>query len=64
MKALLLALAGKGVDHIIPSFKKIDSFLKEWELGVQDQRELFFAIAKVLKEHKRYNDDRYSFFFT
>ncbi|GJX61394.1 putative ribonuclease H-like domain-containing protein [Tanacetum coccineum] len=27
-------------------------FLKEWELGVQDQRELFLAIANVLKEHK------------
>ncbi|GJS39487.1 eukaryotic translation initiation factor 3 subunit M-like protein [Tanacetum coccineum] len=52
MNALMLALAGKVVDHIIPSFKKIDSFLKEWELGVQDQRELFLAIAKVLKEHK------------
>jgi len=28
MKALNLAINGKVVEHIFPSFKKIDSFLK------------------------------------
>lgn len=52
MNALKLALEGKVMEHIIPSFKKMDSFLKEWDLGVQDQRDLFLAISSVLKEHK------------
>lgn len=54
MQALNLALNGKVVDHIVPSFKKIDSFLKEWNIGVKDQRNLFLTIANVLKENKRY----------
>ncbi|KAL4563231.1 hypothetical protein LXL04_027270 [Taraxacum kok-saghyz] len=52
INALKLALNGKVIEHIIPSFKKIDSFLKEWNLGVHDQRELFLTISNVLKEHK------------
>ncbi|KAL8229198.1 hypothetical protein R6Q57_014098 [Mikania cordata] len=52
MNALKLAMEGKVIEHIIPSFKKIDSLLKEWDLGVQDQRDLFLAISNILKEHK------------
>lgn len=55
MKALNLAVNGKVIEHIVPSFKKMDSFLKEWNLGVQDQRELFLTISNILKESKRYN---------
>jgi len=54
MKALQLAASGKVTELVIPSFKKIDSFLKEWNIGVQDQRELFLMIFKILKESKRY----------
>nr|GFA54646.1 eukaryotic translation initiation factor 3 subunit M-like [Tanacetum cinerariifolium] len=35
-----------------PSFKKIDTLLKEWNLGLQDQRKLFLAISNLLKEQK------------
>ncbi|KAD7478617.1 hypothetical protein E3N88_01753 [Mikania micrantha] len=52
MNALKLAMEGKVIEHIIPSFKKIDNLLKEWDLGVQDQRYLFLAISNILKEHK------------
>ncbi|KAI3781227.1 hypothetical protein L2E82_11236 [Cichorium intybus] len=38
--------------NIIPSFKKIDTLLKEWNLELQDQRQLFLAISNILKEHK------------
>lgn len=54
MKALNLALNGKVTDHIIPSFKKIDSFIKEWNIDIKDKRELFLGIANVLKENKRH----------
>ncbi|KAL4566358.1 hypothetical protein LXL04_030472 [Taraxacum kok-saghyz] len=52
MNALKLALNGKVLEHIISSFKKIASFLKEWNLGVHDQRELFLTISNVLKEQE------------
>lgn len=54
MKALELAANGKVTEYIVPSFKKIDSFLKEWNIDIKDQREVFLAIAKVLRENKRY----------
>ncbi|KVH48448.1 eukaryotic translation initiation factor 3 subunit M-like [Cynara cardunculus var. scolymus] len=52
MKALDVAANGKGMEHIVPSFKKMDTLLKEWNLGLKDQRELFLAISNILKEHK------------
>ncbi|KAG5621518.1 hypothetical protein H5410_006736 [Solanum commersonii] len=52
MKALNLSINGKVVEHILPSFKKMDSFLKEWNLGVKDQRGLFLRISNILKETK------------
>ncbi|KAK3222792.1 hypothetical protein Dsin_009817 [Dipteronia sinensis] len=53
MKVLNLALNGKVTEHIIPSFKKKNSFLKEWNIDIKDKRELFLGIANVLKENKR-----------
>ncbi|XVF60702.1 hypothetical protein PTKIN_Ptkin08bG0069600 [Pterospermum kingtungense] len=61
MQALNLALNGKVTDHIVPSFKKIDSFLKEWNIGVKDQRNLFLTIANVLKENKSSGKDYFKF---
>ncbi|CAH8313470.1 unnamed protein product [Eruca vesicaria subsp. sativa] len=52
MKALTLGVEGKVTDYIVPSFKKIDNFLKEWNIETKDQRELFLAIANVLRENK------------
>lgn len=54
MKALTLAVDGKVTEYIVSSFKKIDNFLKEWNIDIKDQRELFLAIANVLRENKRY----------
>lgn len=53
MKALNLAVNGKVTDHIIPSFKMMDSFLKEWNIGILDQRALYLNISNILKENKR-----------
>jgi translation initiation factor 3 subunit M len=61
MKALNLALNGKVTENIIPSFKKMDCFLKEWNIGVQDQRELFLAVSNVLKENKSLAKDSFKF---
>jgi translation initiation factor 3 subunit M len=51
-KALELATAGKAAEYIIPSFKNIDSFVREWGIADLDQRELFHAVARILKFQK------------
>ncbi|KAB5511185.1 hypothetical protein DKX38_030171 [Salix brachista] len=61
MKTLNLATSGKVTEHVIPSFKKIDSFLKEWNLEVQDQRELFLSVANALKDSKSSAKDSFKF---
>ncbi|KAJ4841674.1 hypothetical protein Tsubulata_019426 [Turnera subulata] len=61
LKALNLAVSGKVTEHVIPSFKKIDSFLKEWNLEVMDQRELFLSIANVLRESKSSAKETFKF---
>ncbi|KAK3212415.1 hypothetical protein Dsin_017121 [Dipteronia sinensis] len=61
MKALNLALNGKVTEQIIPSFKKIDSFLKEWNIDIKDKRELFLGIANVLKENRSSSKDSFKF---
>lgn len=61
MQALNFALKGKVTEQISHSFKKIDSFLKEWSIGVEDQRNLFLTIANVLKENKSPGKDYFKF---
>ncbi|KAF2299302.1 hypothetical protein GH714_031421 [Hevea brasiliensis] len=61
MKVLNLAASGKVTEHVIPSFKKIDSFLKEWNLEVKDQRDLFLGISNVLRESKSSGKDSFKF---
>ena len=31
----------------------MDSFLKEWNIGILDQRALYLNISNILKENKR-----------
>ncbi|KAH6803046.1 Proteasome component domain protein [Perilla frutescens var. frutescens] len=52
MKALNLAVSGKVTEHVVPSFKKMDDFLKEWNLGTKDKRDLFLTVANILKDSK------------
>ncbi|KAL2325673.1 hypothetical protein Fmac_024731 [Flemingia macrophylla] len=61
MKILNLAVDGKVTEHIIPSFKKIDNFLKDWKIGIPEQRELFLAICNILKENKSMSKDAFKF---
>ncbi|KAK9272474.1 hypothetical protein L1049_002847 [Liquidambar formosana] len=61
MKALNLSVNGKVTENIIHSFKKIDGFLKEWNIGVSDQRELFLTISNVLRDSKSSAKDSFKF---
>ncbi|XP_008786018.1 eukaryotic translation initiation factor 3 subunit M [Phoenix dactylifera] len=60
-KALNLAASGKVTESIIPSFKNIDSFLQEWNIGKMDQRELFLTISNILKDNKSMAKDSFAF---
>ncbi|MQL71875.1 hypothetical protein Taro_004191 [Colocasia esculenta] len=60
-KALNLAISGKVTDHVIPTFKKIDSLLKEWKLEMVDQRSLFLIISNILKDNKSMGKESLSF---
>ncbi|KAF3788295.1 Eukaryotic translation initiation factor 3 subunit M [Nymphaea thermarum] len=60
-KALELAIRGKVTESIIPSFKKIDNFLKEWEIAPLEQRRLFLKISNVLGEIKSSSKEYFSF---
>ncbi|CAL5372316.1 unnamed protein product [Camellia sinensis] len=61
MKALDLAVNGKVSEHIISSFKKMDDFLREWNIGIQDQRKLFLTISNILKDSKSSAKDSFKF---
>ncbi|XP_022879479.1 eukaryotic translation initiation factor 3 subunit M-like [Olea europaea var. sylvestris] len=61
MKALNMAVNGKVTEHVVPSFKKMDGFLREWNLGVKDQRQLFLTVANILKENKISSKDSFKF---
>ncbi|GAB4828663.1 hypothetical protein Ancab_018328 [Ancistrocladus abbreviatus] len=61
MKALHLSVSGNVTEYVIPSFKKIDNFLKEWNIGVQEQRELFLTISNILKESRSSGKDSFNF---
>ncbi|KAF4397653.1 hypothetical protein G4B88_027393 [Cannabis sativa] len=61
MKALQLAIGGKVTENVVPPFKKIDSFLKEWNVGIVEERNLFLAISNVLKENKSSAKDTFKF---
>ncbi|KAL3844591.1 hypothetical protein ACJIZ3_001994 [Penstemon smallii] len=61
MKALNLAISGKVTEHVLLSLKKIDNLLKEWNLGIKDQRDLFLAVANILKENKGSAKDSFNF---
>lgn len=61
LKSLSLVTHGKVIEHILPSIRNMDNFLKEWNLGVKDQRELFLAISNILKEIKGSTKDSFMF---
>lgn len=60
-RALKLAINGKVTELIIPSFKRIDTFLKEWNIGATDKRELYFGMTTILKDIKSSSKESYSF---
>ncbi|KAL0381000.1 UNVERIFIED_CONTAM: Eukaryotic translation initiation factor 3 subunit M [Sesamum angustifolium] len=61
MKALNLAVSGEIAEYVVPSFKKMDNFLREWNLGVKDQRDLFLTVANILKDSKSSAKDSFNF---
>lgn len=51
-RAVKLAIAGKVLELIVPSLKKLDVFLKEWNISTTDKRDLYLTATNVLKDVK------------
>uniref|UniRef100_A0A453GQZ2 Uncharacterized protein n=1 Tax=Aegilops tauschii subsp. strangulata TaxID=200361 RepID=A0A453GQZ2_AEGTS len=63
-KALEVAAAAAGkaaADCVVPTFKNIDAFVAYWGIGKPEQRELFLAITRILKDHKGMTKDYFKF---
>jgi len=60
-KALEVAAAGKAADCVIPSFKNIDTFVGHWGIGKLEQRELFLAVSRILKDQKGMSKEYFNF---
>jgi hypothetical protein len=54
-RAVKLAIMGKVTDLIVPSFKRIDAFLREWNIGESDKRDLYLSATNILKDQKGYD---------
>ncbi|KAF7013238.1 unnamed protein product [Triticum aestivum] len=61
-KALELAAAGKAAaDCVVPTFKNIDAFVAYWGIGKPEQRDLFLAVTRILKDQKGMTKEYFKF---
>lgn len=51
---LKLAVAGKVPELIVPTFKRMDSFIQEWNVSESDKRDIFLSATNILKDQKGY----------
>ncbi|GBG63478.1 hypothetical protein CBR_g38096 [Chara braunii] len=49
-RLLEFAIAAKVTDLVTPSLKRLEAFLKEWNVTVQDQRGLYLTATNLLRE--------------
>ncbi|XP_024537089.1 eukaryotic translation initiation factor 3 subunit M [Selaginella moellendorffii] len=60
-RAVDFAVNGKVTEMVTPSFKRMDAFLKEWNIAKAEKRKLFLAITNILKDGKSSAKDSFSF---
>jgi len=60
-RVLKLAVIGKVTELVVPTFKRMDSFLQEWNVTESDKRDIFLSATNILKEQKGYTKDSYTF---
>ncbi|KAK8969503.1 hypothetical protein KSP40_PGU019508 [Platanthera guangdongensis] len=61
IKSLNLAVNGKVTESIIPSFKMMNQFLQEWNIGNDEQRDLFLTISNILRDNKSTSKELFTF---
>jgi translation initiation factor 3 subunit M len=49
-----LAVAGKVTELVVPTFKRMDSFIQEWNVSESDKRDIFLSATNILKDQKGY----------
>ena len=58
-RVLKLAVVGKVTELVIPTFKRMDSFLLEWNIVESDKRYIFLSASNILKDQKGYSVEVY-----
>jgi len=58
-RVLKLAVVGKATELVIPNFKRMDSFLLEWNVSESDKRDIFLSATNILKDQKGYGSLHY-----
>lgn len=53
-RALKLAILGKATEVVVPALKRLDTFIKEWNIGNSEKRELYLTATNILKDTKGY----------
>lgn len=54
-RVLKLAVGGKVTELVIPTFKRMDSFLLEWNIKESNKRDIFLSASNILKDQKGYD---------
>ncbi|CAM6087631.1 unnamed protein product [Calypogeia fissa] len=60
-RALKLAILGKVTEVIVPSLKRLDTFIKEWNIGNSEKRELYITASNVLKDTKGASKESFAY---
>jgi translation initiation factor 3 subunit M len=60
-RALKLAILGKVTELVVPSLKRLDALIKEWNIGNSDKRELYLTSTNILKDIKGSSKESFSY---
>lgn len=60
-RVLKLAVIGKVTELVVPTFKRMDSFLQEWNVTESDKRDIFLSATNILKDQKGYGSSEIQF---
>jgi translation initiation factor 3 subunit M len=60
-RVLKLAVAGKVPELVVPTFKRMDAFIQEWNVAESDKRDIYLSASNILKDQRGYAKDSYTF---
>lgn len=61
LRGLEFAAAARAADAFVPSFRRLDAFVREWGAGPRELRPLYLAVTNVLRETKGSAKDSFAY---